>query len=199
MIGSLRGTVIERPDSSRVLLEVGGVGYLVSVTPETLAELEPGTAAFLHVHHHVREDNQQLFGFLRRDERVVFQTLIAAHGIGPTLALAILGTHSAPALVEIVASNDVAALTLVPGVGRKTAERIVIELRGRLSLPGDPGSSGTDAHGTTESVREALAGLGYTDAEIRDALRAVPADVRTGSDSATLLRSALGHLGAERA
>lgn len=199
MIGSLRGTVIERPDASRVLLEVGGVGYLVSVTPETLAELEPGTAAFLHVHHHIREDNQQLFGFLRRDERVVFQTLIAAHGIGPSLALAILGTHSAVALVEIVATNDVAALTLVPGVGRKTAERIVIELRGRLSLPGEPGTSHADGVGSTESVREALSGLGYTDAEIREALRAVPAEIRSGSDSATLLRSALSYLGAERA
>jgi Holliday junction DNA helicase RuvA len=199
MIGSLRGVVIERPDSARVLLEVGGVGYLVSVTPETLAELEPGTSAYLHVHHHIREDNQQLFGFLRRDERIVFQTLIAAHGIGPSLALAILGTHTAGALVEIVATNDVAALTLVPGVGRKTAERIVVELRGRLSLPGDPSTVGPRADGTTDTVREALSGLGYTDAEIREALRSLPADVRSGSDSATLLRSALGVLGADRA
>jgi len=199
MIGSLRGTVLERLDGSRVLLEVAGVGYLVSVTPATLAELEPGTSTFLHVHHHIREESQQLFGFVRREDRMVFQTLLGAHGIGPALALAVLGTHSSFALVEIVATNDVSALTLVPGVGRKTAERLVMELRGRLALPGETGIGDAPSNGSTESVREALSGLGYSDSEIREALRSLPVEVRTGGDSADLLRSALGVLGAERA
>ena len=106
MIGSLRGQVLERGLDGTVLLEVGGVGYLVTVTPRTLAELEPTIAAFLYVHHHIREDAQTLFGFLHRDERATFEVLIATHGIGPSLALAILGTHSPTALVDIVANGD---------------------------------------------------------------------------------------------
>ena len=198
MIGSLRGTVLERTEDGQVLLQVGGVGYLVSVTPRTLAELEPGSAAFLHVHHHIREDAQTLFGFLHRDERTTFQVLIATHGIGPALALAILGTHGPAALVDIVASNDLGALTLVPGVGKKTAERLLVELRNRLSLPMlDPVPAGAGGGGASAvgDVREALAGLGYGAEEIRDALRDLPS---TG-DAASLLRDALKLLGAKRA
>ncbi len=196
MIGSLRGSVLERLDDGRVLVEVGGVGYLVTVTPRTLAELEPTSPVFLYVHHHIREDAQTLFGFLRRDERAAFDVLIATHGIGPALAVAILGTHSPTALVDIVAGNDLGALTLVPGVGKKTAERLLIELRNRLNLPMlDPltnGGGGTTAIG---NVREALSGLGYAPEEIRDAMREL-------SDSASaeeLLRDALRLLGVRRA
>ena len=200
MIGSLRGTVLERLDDSTVLLEVGGVGYLVAVTPRTLAELEPSSPAFLHVHHHIREDAQTLYGFLHRDERATFQILIATHGIGPALALAILGTHSPSALVDIVATSDQGALTLVPGVGKKTAERLLVELRNRLSLPMlgpvGTGSGGGGAGGSVVGdVREALAGLGYGPEEIRDALRELPAT----ADASTLLRDALKLLGAKRA
>jgi Holliday junction DNA helicase RuvA len=198
MIGSLRGTVLERTDDSTALIEVGGVGYLVSVTPRTLAELEPGSSAFLSVHHHIREDAQTLFGFLSRDERNTFQVLIATHGIGPALALAILGTHSPSALVDIVATSDQGALTLVPGVGKKTAERLLIELRNRLNLPMlDPMPVGGGGGGSTAigDVREALAGLGYAQEEIRDALRELPSD----GDAATMLRDALKLLGAKRA
>ena len=92
MIGSLRGRVLERVNDSTVLIEVAGVGYVVTVTPRTLAELEPTTDAFLHVHHHVREDAELLFGFLDRDERRTFGVLIETNGIGPTLAMAILAT-----------------------------------------------------------------------------------------------------------
>lgn len=197
MIGSLRGTVLERTDDTTALVEVGGVGYLVSVTPRTLAELEPGSSAFLYVHHHIREDAQTLFGFLSRDERATFQVLINTHGIGPALALAILGTHSPSALVDIVATSDLGALTLVPGVGKKTAERLLVELRNRLNLPMlDPlpvgGGSSSTAIG---DVREALTGLGYGQEEIRDALR----DLSSSADAATLLRDALKLLGAKRA
>ena len=197
MIGSLRGVVLERTEDSNALVEVGGVGYLVAVTPRTLAELEPGSPAFLYVHHHIREDAQTLFGFLHRDERTTFQVLIATHGIGPALALAILGTHSPSALVDIIASSDLGALTLVPGVGKKTAERLLIELRNKLSLPMlDPlPSVGGVKHSVISDVREALAGLGYGPEEIREALREVPSD----SDAGSMLRDALKLLGAKRA
>ena len=157
MIGSLRGSVLERLDDGRVLVEVGGVGYLVTVTPRTLAELEPTSPVFLYVHHHIREDAQTLFGFLRRDERAAFDVLIATHGIGPALAVAILGTHSPSALVDIVAGNDLGALTLVPGVGKKTAERLLVELRNRLNLPMlDPMSTVSRQHHRRQCPRGAV-------------------------------------------
>jgi Holliday junction DNA helicase RuvA len=202
MIGSLRGSVLERNSDSEALLEVGGVGYLVTVTPRTLAELEPGATVFLHVHHHIREDAQTLYGFMRREERTTFQILVATHGVGPALAMAILGTHTPNALVDIVASSDVASLTLVPGVGKKTAERLLIELKSRLNLPildpigtGAAAGSGGSALG---DVREALYGLGYAPEEVRDTLREMTATA-TGADAATMLREALQLLGARRA
>ena len=195
MIGSLRGSVLERLDDGRVLVEVGGIGYLVTVTPRTLAELEPTSPVFLYVHHHIREDAQTLFGFLRRDERAAFDVLIATHGIGPALAVAILGTHSPSALVDIVAGNDLGALTLVPGVGKKTAERLLVELRNRLSLPMLDPMSSVSGGSAVGNVREALSGLGYASEEIREAMRELP-DSASAED---LLRDALRLLGARRA
>ena len=135
MIGSLRGEVLERGLDGTVLVEVAGVGYVVVVSPRTLPELEPTSTVFLYIHHHIREDDQTLYGFATRDERATFQTLIATHGVGPALAMAILATHPPAALVDIVAGADVGALTLVPGVGRKTAERLLVELKSRLAVP----------------------------------------------------------------
>jgi Holliday junction DNA helicase RuvA len=197
VIGSLRGQVLERSLEGTVLVEVGGVGYVVTVSPRTLAELEPTTTVFLHVHHHIREDAQTLFGFATGEERATFQTLIATHGVGPALAMSILATHPPAALVDIVADADVTALTLVPGVGKKTAERLLVELKSRLSVPVlDMVGGGATATGSSSvgDVREALAGLGYQGEEIREALRDVP----TG-DAATMLRDALKLLGARRA
>jgi holliday junction DNA helicase RuvA len=194
MIGSLRGSVLERNVDGTVLLEVAGVGYLVTVSSRVLAELEPGTPVFLYIHHHIREEAQTLYGFSSRDDRATFQALIATHGIGPALAVAILATHPPAALFDVVSNNDVAALTLVPGIGKKTAERLIIELRDRLAVPildnGDGGSVSAVA-----DVRDALASLGYGTDEIRDVLRELP----TGTDSSVLLRDALKMLGARRA
>ena len=199
MIGSLRGCVLERGTDTEVLLEVGGVGYLITVTPRTLAELEPGANIFLHVHQHIREDAQTLFGFLRREERATFQVLIATHGVGPALAMAILGTHTPSALIDIVTSADNASLCMVPGVGKKTAERLLVELKNRLNLPMlDPVASGDGSGGSSVlgDVREALYGLGYAPDEVRDALREI---ATTATDAATMLREALQLLGARRA
>jgi Holliday junction DNA helicase RuvA len=195
VIGSLRGEVLERGLDGTVLIEVGGVGYVVVVSPRTLPELEPTVAVFLYVYHHIREDDQTLYGFATREERATFQTLIGTHGVGPGLAMAILGTHPPGALVDIVASGDLGALTLVPGVGRKTAERLLVELKSRLAVPAyelDPVGGGGSVVG---DVREALSGLGYGSEEIRDVLRELPGD----GDAPTMLRDALKLLGARRA
>jgi holliday junction DNA helicase RuvA len=195
MIGSLRGTVLERNTDATVLLEVGGVGYLVAVSSRVLAELEPGTSVFLYIHHHIREDAQQLFGFTSRDDRQTFQVLIKTNGVGPALAMAILATHPPSALFDVVSNNDVAALTLVPGIGKKIAERLIIELRDRLSVPMLDGAGTSGSVSAVADVRDALAGLGYGTDEIRDVLRELPSD----ADSASLLRDALKSLGARRA
>ena len=194
MIGSLRGSVLERTTEGEVLLEVGGVGYLVTVSSRVFAELEPGTSVFLYVHHHIREDAQTLYGFASRDDRSTFQALIGTHGIGPALAVAILATHPPAALFDVVSNNDATALTLVPGIGKKTAQRLIIELRDRLSVPVLDSGDGTSVSAVAD-VRDALAGLGYGTDEIRDVLRELP----TSGDSATLLRDALKMLGARRA
>ena len=197
MIGSLRGIVLERHGEGTSLIEVNGVGYLVTVTPRTLAELEPTSPAFLYIHHHIREDAQTLFGFLTRDEKNTFQILLATHGVGPSLAMAVLGTLSPVALFEVVASSDLAALTMVPGVGKKTAERLLIELKNRLSLPildNHEPSNGTRPS-VISDVREALLGLGYIESEIREVLR----DVSVQDGAEILLRDALQALGARRA
>ena len=122
--------------------------------------------------------------------------LIGAHGIGPALAMAILATHPPLALVDIVANNDTAALSLVPGVGKKTAERLIVELRDRLSIPVLENAGATGAQSSVVAdVREALTGLGYGTDEVRDVLR----DLSGDTDSASLLREALKSLGARRA
>jgi Holliday junction DNA helicase RuvA len=196
VIGSLRGTVLERFTPGTVLLEVAGVGYLCTVTSATFAELEPTVSTFLHVHQHIREDAQTLFGFVTRIERDTFNVLIATHGIGPSMAMAILSTYSPTALVAVVTSGDLGALTVVPGVGKKTAERLMVELKSRLNLEGlsvvDPSDT---VQSSAADVREALTALGYGPDEVRDTMRLL-----TTADSAeTMLRDALALLGARRA
>jgi len=196
MIGSLRGKVLERSSDSTALIEVAGIGYLVHVTPRTLAELEPTSSAFMYVYEHLREDAHTLYAFLDRDERSCFETLIATHGIGPAMAMAILSTYSPRSLIDIVSTADIGSLTLVSGVGRKTAERLLVELKGRLNLPLlDSAYERVAASSAVGDVREALAGLGYGADEIRDVLRDLPAT----QTAEQLLRLALNALGVRRA
>lgn len=195
MIGSLRGEVVERIAPSTVLLEVQGVGYLCTVTSATFAELEPTVPAFLYVHHHIREDAQTLFGFRSRVERDTFDILIATHGIGPAMAMAILSTYAPQSLVTIVASGDLAALTVVPGVGKKTAERLMVELKSRLNMDIVSPVGADGAQSATADVREALAALGYSPDEVRDVMR----QLTNVDDPESMLRDALAMLGARRA
>ena len=196
MIGSIRGVVLERFAPATVLVEVNGVGYLCAVTSQTFAELEPTVPVFLHTHHHIREDTQTLFGFVSRTERDTFNVLIGTHGIGPAMAMAILSTYTPTALVGIVASNDVAGFTVVPGVGKKTAERLMVELKSRLSVNDMSATeSGDTVQSAAADVREALTALGYGADEIRDTMR----QLTNSEGTESMLRDALALLGARRA
>lgn len=191
MIGSVRGTVLERSPTGEVLVEVGGVGYRCLVPISALAQLPPGGAAFLMTHLHVREDAMTLFGFPTREERDTFEILILANGVGPKLALAILSVHPPSALRRAVAEDDVDALCLVSGVGKRTAQKLMIELKARLDLPDldlRDDSSGTPP--VRAEVRAALTELGYAPDEVRSVLADLPADGAVED----LLRTALKQL-----
>lgn len=192
MIGSLRGRLIDRSSTGEVLVEVSGVGYRVTMTPGgAVAAGALGHDVFLWVHDHIRDDAHLLFGFVTKEERVTFEALIGAHGVGPALALAILSVHPPMALHHLLANDDLDGLCLVPGVGKKTAARLLVELKSRLDLP-DLASAALVAAGGAASgeqspssavladVREALSELGYTSEEIREATREL--DVDTGGD-----------------
>jgi Holliday junction DNA helicase RuvA len=203
MIGSLRGLLLDRSAAGEVLVEVGGVGYRVTVPATTLAALgDLGGPVFLHVHTHVREDAIVLYGFATRDERVCFEALLGAHGVGPALGLAILSAHTPTSLARALATDDVDALTLVPGVGKKTAARLLIELKARLDLEIDlslvvAGANGNGPGGGPSphaEVRAALAGLGYGPDEVRAALAGLP----DGGEVPDLLKSALRQLAVAR-
>ena len=197
MIGSLRGTLLDRGvGGAEVLVEVAGVGYRVTVSPATAVAVgEVGDEVFLHIHHHIREDAQALYGFPTREERVCFEALLSAHGVGPALALAILSVHDPVGLQQVLADDDLDALCLVPGVGRKTATRLLMELKSRLDL-GDldltriEGGDGSPGASSRKDVHDALEGLGYGPDEIREVLHDLPAE----GDSALLLRVALQRL-----
>ena len=172
------------------------------VSPTTAVSLgDVGDEVFCWIHHHQREDAVTLYGFATKDERSSFEALLGAHGVGPALALAILSIHSPIALARVVAEDDIGALCLVPGVGKKTAQRLLIDLKSRLSVPdlGDGAAPGAAvaAPGPASAradVRDALAGLGYTDGEVRDVMADLPDD----GDAGALLRDALQRLGAAR-
>jgi Holliday junction DNA helicase RuvA len=177
VIGSVRGIVLERHASGEVLVEVGGVGYRVLVPLSAIPQLDPGAPAFLFTHLHVRDDAMVLYAFPTRDERDTFETLIGATGVGPKLALAILSVHTTNGLRRALADDDLDALTLVPGVGKRTAQRLLVELKARLEVPDlDLTVATGNGHSPRSEVREALTGLGYSPDEVRDVLGQLPDD-----------------------
>jgi Holliday junction DNA helicase RuvA len=195
VIGSLRGTVLERSATGEAIVEVGGVGYRVLVPLTALQSLIPGEATFVFTHLHVRDDAMVLYGFPSREQRDTFEVLIGANGVGPKLALAICSVHSPGALRRALIDDDVDALTLVPGVGKRTAQRLLLELKARLEMPGLTAGDAEPATVTTRvQVREALAGLGYEPDEVRDALATLPDD----GPVEELLRDALRRLAVSR-
>ena len=216
MIGSLRGTVLDRSlrseHQAELLVEVAGVGYRAVVPAGSLAQLgELGSQVFLHVHTHVREDALTLYGFATRDERECFELLLGAHGVGPAVAVGLLSVLSPAALERAVLGEDVDALTLVPGIGKKTAQRLVMELAPRfqsasVSLPGPAGTPGpgdgggpheasaADRAAQRDELRVALGSLGYASDEVRQVLSRLPVEGTTEE----LLRHALRELAGSR-
>src|SRR3984957_9350708 len=190
VIGLLRGHVVVRTGEGEVIIDVAGVGYRVTVTPATAAALVVGCSgsgaeSTLFVHTHVREDAIVLYGFVHDDERRCFEVLLASHGVGPALALGIMAALSPAALSTAVLEDDLETLCTVPGVGRKTAARLLIELKSRLDLPdlslALPGSAGTTASRTSRTsrseARAALSELVSAPEEIRGALDGLRDDV----------------------
>jgi Holliday junction DNA helicase RuvA len=173
MIGRLRGTIV-RIGAESVLIDVGGVGYEVTVPARTQADLPGiGEDAVVHTHLHVREDQLGLYGFGASDDRDLFRILLGVSGVGPKVGLAILSTMDADELRRVVATEDAAALTAVPGIGKRSAQKLLLELRPKLELPdGD-----LDPSGPRSEVRAALEGLGYQPDEIGGALRDLPDDL----------------------
>ena len=204
MISHLRGRVSGvAPDGA--VIEIGGVGFSVQCTPGTLATLRPGADAHVSTCLVVREDSLTLYGFASDDERNVFELLQTASGVGPRLALAMLAVHSPDALRRAVATGDLGALTLVPGIGKKGAQRIVLELKDRLGAPGDvPADAGRVLPSAVPSWREqaqsGLVNLGWPARDAEQAVQAVAADLEAegvppeSADVATVLRAAMKKL-----
>ena len=172
MIGSLRGVLIDKDAEGEIVIDVSGVGYRVTVNPRTLADLpDIGIDAFVHIHHHIREDDQTLYGFGTLAERKCFESVIGAHGVGPALGMAVLATLPPEELKHAVATEDVDALCLVPGVGKKTAQRMVLELKNRLDMPTQVEHEGANSEPLNSTaitdVREALRQMGFGTEEVR--------------------------------
>lgn len=200
MIAFLSGRVAARGSGSAVI-EVGGVGMTVQCTPATLAVLRVGEQATVATSLVVREDSLTLFGFGDDDERDVFERLQGASGVGPRLALAMLSVHTPDALRRAVDTEDTAELIRVPGIGKKGAQRIVLELKGKLGAPADEGAAldaarphRAGAAPWRPQVVSGLVNLGWSMRDAESAADAVAADGAEETDVAVLLRSALRKL-----
>src|SRR5258708_2095810 len=174
MIAHLRGTLIAR-HPNQAIVETGGVGYDITISVPTFSELPPaGGEVSLHIHTHVREDQIALYGFLRFEEKQLFEKLITVSGIGPKLAVTILSGMPAEDMVNAIRGNDIARLTKIPGIGRKTAERMVLELRDKLPPVGtDQVHVVPSLSAVQEDVLSALVNLGYQRAAAEKALTSV--------------------------
>jgi Holliday junction DNA helicase RuvA len=194
MIASVRGEVLDIA-LDHVVIEAGGVGYKVMVTPATLATLRRGTEARLITAMIVREDSQTLYGFPDSDARDLFSTLLGVSGVGPKIALATLAVYDATALRQALADGDVTALTRVPGIGKRGAERMVLELRDKIGpVAGGAGLAAATGHAVRTPVVEALVGLGFAVRQAEEATDKVLAgDPDANTQSA--LRAALSLLG----
>jgi len=183
MIAHLRGKLIAR-HPNQAIVETAGVGYDVVISVPTFSGLPPlGSEVALHIHTHVREDQLALYGFLRPEEKQLFEKLLTVSGIGPKLAITILSGMPAEDMVNAIRGNDVARLTKIPGIGRKTAERMVLELRDKLPpIRGEVTPAVSSLNPVQEDVLSALINLGYQQAAAEKALSAVQ---KNGSFDAT--------------
>jgi len=190
MIAHLRGKLLAK-HPNQAIVETGGVGYDVTISVPTFSDLPGvGSEVALHIHTHVREDVIALYGFLRAGEKQVFEKLITVSGIGPKLAITILSGMAADEMIAAIRGNDLARLTRIPGIGRKTAERLVLELRDKLPAGGGDVAAVSGLGAVEEDVMSALVNLGYQRAAAEKAVRAA---AKNGSFE-TMFREALGVL-----
>jgi len=194
MIAHLRGKLLAK-HPNQAIVETGGVGYDVTISVPTFSALPgAGGEVALHIHTHVREDMIALYGFLRPAEKTLFEKLITVSGIGPKLAITILSGMAADEMVNAIRGNDIARLTRIPGIGKKTAERMVLELRDKLTvekageIPATPRLSAVE-----EDVLSALMNLGYQQSAAEKTLAAVARNGKTGPFDG-LFREALAML-----
>ncbi|BBF79144.1 Holliday junction branch migration protein RuvA [Acinetobacter ursingii] len=196
MIGCLIGEVFAL-EAPTVLLNVNGVGYEIDTPLSTFCQLQKGQKATLWTHLVVREDAQQLYGFLEAQEKTIFRTLLKVNGVGPKMALGILSTLSVELLIQTIEHDDINTLVKVPGVGKKTAERLMIELRDRFKALANQGSATSNntisqiqfvSNSPVAEAEAALQSLGYKPIEAQKAVAAVKADY---TEAADLIRAAL--------
>jgi Holliday junction DNA helicase RuvA len=174
MIASLRGRIASLA-ATRATVDVGGVGYRVNASPNTLSQFTVGAEALLHIHDHIREDAHDLYGFLSEEELEMFERLITISGVGPKAGMNILSVGSVESVRRAIMNGDLTALTAAPGIGTKMAQKIVLELKGQL-VDADVGT------GPDREAMDALVSLGYSVPQARQALKAVSADVTDISD-----------------
>ena len=189
MIGRITGTLLEKVPPA-VCVDVGGVGYEIDVPMSTLYELpEIGARVTLHTHLAVREDAHTLYGFSTANERATFRTLIKVSGIGARTALAILSGLTVDELVSAIAEQETGRLLRVPGIGKKTAERLLLELRDKLGSHATAGTTGATPKSAQSDILDALMALGYSSAESQKALKALPKDIDTTDGIRQALKS----------
>jgi holliday junction DNA helicase RuvA len=190
MIAYLKGTILNKT-TNYLIVETAGVGYKVYSPSTTILNLRKGSEVELFIHTHVREDQLSLYGFLSTDELELFDLLLSVTGVGPKVALAVLSAGTASSIRSAIASGEATVFTNVSGVGRKTAERIVLELKERLVGEGSDGQSSKDF----SEALDALLALGYSRLEARSALNQIPQDL---PDSRSVIKEALKILGKKK-
>ncbi len=191
MIGSVKGKIILKNDKF-LIVETGGVGYKINVSPDAFIKLKTNEEVFLWIHTHVREDILDLYGFLDRQELEFFEMLINVSGIGPKGALGILGIASIETLKRAISTGDISYLTKISGIGKKTAEKIIIELRDKMQKNTEE-MGGSSLRDELDAL-EALKSLGYSQNEAREVLK----KVSPGGDTNTKIREALKILSSSR-
>jgi Holliday junction DNA helicase RuvA len=198
VIAHIRGQILYKIPNY-VVIDCGGVGYELSISVSTFTELrEVGAEAVLHVHTHVREDALQLFGFYEVTEKLLFEKLLTISGIGPKLAITVLSGISAERLVGAIRGSDHATLTKIPGIGKKTAERVVLELKDKLDFLAGHATVDVDAPrslgGTADDVLSALVNLGYARPVAQKAVETAAKDASVSSDFEKLFRAAMSEV-----
>ncbi len=192
MIGLLNGKIADKGTDS-VIVDVGGVGYEVHIPLSTLAKLPKiGETVQLHIHTHVREDDLRLFGFESKTDKISFLTMLKVSGVGPKLALTVLGALSGPDLARVIADSDTRRLSAIPGIGKKTAERMILELSGKLKAESE--SPGTAAGGAFADLGSALQNLGFKPGQVERVLADIRGRFPGDTRFETLLREALSLL-----